>query len=255
MSKNNFFHKILAYIYYWVADKYLLRNDYVFQPKNLKSIFYLPYIRTDMIQKTIFRYKNYFENRSLSFLCKVWKDGIIGNAIKNKAVLDIGANIGNHTLYFLNECQAKFVYCFEPATDTFKILQRNVEINHLEEVTSLINAGVGSSSGKGCIRSSREGNTGFTVIEPSLDGDVRIVAIDDMNICESIGLVKIDVEGFEVEVLEGMLKTIEQNMPFMMIEVDNTNQNSVFSILERYGYKHISLNIYGKNANYLFYPV
>lgn len=254
-KRRSTLHRVLAKLYYGYADIALRMKDYVFESGNMKSKFYLPLIRTDMIQKTIFRFNNYFENSTLTYLCQEWNKGKIGQIIKEKAVLDIGANIGNHTLYFLNECHAKFVYCFEPSSDTFSMLKRNIEINHIEDRTILVNAGVGRTSGKGVISSSREGNTGFTQIEPSENGDIRIVAVDDMAIEDEIGLIKIDVEGFELEVLNGMLKTIEKNKPFVMIEIDNSNFSEAQSLFEKLGYSYVTLNKYQKNENYLFYVI
>lgn len=48
---------------------------------------------------------------------------------ENKIVVDIGANIGNHTVFFANVCKAKKVYSFEPQEKVFEILKKNVEIN------------------------------------------------------------------------------------------------------------------------------
>ena len=244
---------ILLDIKYWYASYTLAKNDYVFAPRQLKTKFYLPLVKTDFIQRGIFATKTYYEVFSLSFVTKEWNGGAISTFIKERVVFDIGANIGNHTLYFLNECDAKYVYCFEPASDTFDMLKKNIGINHLDNRVKLINAGVGASSGFGGVKSVK-GNTGFTKIEPSENGSIKILAIDEMDIPEPIGLVKIDVEGFEVEVLRGMMETIKKFHPYIMIEIDGENYETVCSILEGIGYQHLPVHQHsGSTDNHLFY--
>lgn len=247
-------HKFLAFVYYFYADYRLRKNGYIFKPVGIRSIFYLPYIKTDIIQKSIYKYKNYFEFYSLDYICKKWMGGAISNEIRDKIILDIGTNIGNHTLYFLNECEAKFVYCFEPATETFEMLRKNISINHLESRTKLIKAGVGSISGKGSVSAQKTKNTGFTQIVSSENGNIEMIAIDETNINDKIGLIKIDIEGYEVEALKGMIETIRRNKPYLMIEVDVDNYVEVCALLGELGYDHEALNEYIGTDNHLFYP-
>lgn len=74
------------------------------------------------------------------------------------------------------------------------------------------------------------------------------------DIPEAIGLVKIDVEGFEVEVLRGMMETIKKFHPYIMIEIDGENYETVCSILEGIGYQHLPVHQHsGSTDNHLFY--
>lgn len=254
LLKAGLYH-ILLEIKYRLADRLLKRSNYIYAPQGLKTKFYIPLIKTDLIQRGIYATKTYYELFSLNFVTKEFRRGVISDAIKNGSVLDIGANIGNHTLYFLKECDAKFVYCFEPARETFEILKKNIYINDLGNRTYLINAGVGACSGKGLLKSV-EGNTGFTKLEPSENGEIQILAIDDMEFPSKVGLVKIDVEGFEVEVLKGMTSTLKRDKPFIMIEIDKDNYIKVCSILENIGYQHIAIHQHaGSTDNHLFYYI
>lgn len=249
--KQSFLGKMLKYVYYWAVDIQLRKKDYIVSIKNSK--FYLPYIKTDEIQKTIYQRKDYMEGYNLNNICKIWKSGAIEDKMKDSAVLDIGANIGNHTLYFLNECNANFVYCFEPADDTFQILKRNICINHLEERVCLMNVGVGSTSGEARIKSRREKDTGYTKLETSKGGGITIVAIDELQIKHKIGFVKIDVEGFELDVIKGMVNILKRDKPFIMIEVWDNNLNEISRILSKIGYKSDVLDRREMNTDYLFY--
>lgn len=242
---------ILKFFYYYVVDRRLKGKNYEIKARNSK--FYLPYIRTDEIQKTIFKEKDYMESDTLDKICKEWRDGIIEKTMKNSVVLDIGANIGNHTLYFLNECNAQFVYCFEPADDTFQILTNNIIINHLEDRVQLMHVGVGSVSGNARIKQQRQHDTGYTQLEKSETGDITIVAIDDLDIRKNIGFIKIDVEGFELEVIKGLENTLKKDKPLIMIEVWNQNSEEIMSILNGIGYHSDILDRREMNTDYLFY--
>ena len=69
---------------------------------------------------------------------------------------------------------------------------------------------------------------------------VRVKTLDDLNI-SNIGFVKIDVEGFEMQVLEGGARTIRENMPNMMVEIERRHLGEsgvyrIFDYLKALGY-------------------
>ena len=222
-------------------------NKYLFYPANTRVAFYLPYYKKDHIQKIIHTTENYYEKNVLDDVLVLFRDGIIGKTIKDTVVLDIGANIGNHTLYFLSECNAAKVYCFEPVQDTFSILKKNILINHFDKRTVLYNCGVGAESGKAVIKSYNRQNIGSTEIALNANGGISIVAIDDLHIQEPIGFIKIDTEGFEKNIIEGMRATIQKNLPYMFIEIRPENYNYIYTLLTDYGYTFIELS---KNDEY-----
>lgn len=249
----NIFVRILNKIQRVWFDLNMKRNNYVVKFDNLTSIFFLPYYKKDYIQRTILKTNNYYERQNLDFICKEWRKGVIGNIIRQTLVLDIGANIGNHSLYFLNECNAMGVYCFEPVKDTFRILKKNIVINNLSDRTILNNVGVGVKSGQAIIDQYDSNNIGSTTIELSKEGDIKVISIDELNIKEKIGLVKMDVEGFEISALKGMINTLRNNLPFISIEIRNHNKREALSILLQMGYKYIELDKQDVYSDYLFY--
>jgi len=132
---------------------------------------------------------------------------------KNSVVVDVGANIGYYTL--LAAKIAKKVYAFEPDKEAFEILKKNVEGNHLKNVV-LFNKAVGSENKKvGVVRN--KNNFGDSRVVKG--NDIECVRLDEV-IKEKVDLVKIDVQGYEIEVLEGMKN---MRVPILLVEIDQKN--------------------------------
>ena len=253
----NIFRKIRTFfriIRLWIVDKCMKKNGSVYSFDNVKTKFYLPYMKTDHIQREIFLKKDYFETEMLNYIFNKWKGCCkLKDVVKKEVTLDIGANIGNHTMYFLNECAGRFVYCFEPVKSTFDMLKKNIEINQLDERVKLFNVGIGQYESKASICYSRENNTGYTKLAVSETGDMQIIAIDELKIDEKIGLVKIDIEGFEYDALLGMTETLRKYKPYIMIEIWPANQEKTFSLLKELGYHVDSVDVPGGDCEFICY--
>ena len=87
---------------------------------------YVPFANHDLIQRFILTRGRFYE---LPYLKKV-KEMIPPKAV----IIDAGANIGNHTIFFSRVCGAGRVYSFEPLRETFRILERNLVLNRLVNV-------------------------------------------------------------------------------------------------------------------------
>lgn len=209
--------------------------------------FYLPLWRTDSIQQSILFNDKYYDDENLFVATKV----IGKKQIQNRAVLDIGANIGNHSVYFAKECGAGKVISFEPVEETFCILKRNIEINGLEKVIIPHNYGIGESHSRASVNGYDITNIGATSLKETSGGEIEIYSIDELNINEDIALIKIDTEGFEEKVIKGALKTIKKHMPIIMLEAwsgANTSGN-IMNALEALGYQFCQVS----EADYIFY--
>jgi FkbM family methyltransferase len=139
-------------------------------------------------------------------------------------VLDVGANIGTHTLPFARG--AACVYAFEPQPTVFHLLQTNIEKNGLTNV-KLFNTGVSQSRGPLLMPRrdyAQSDNFGaVTLSQPGITGGgadrelVHSLAIDDLAL-SSCDLMKVDVEGMEFDVLAGAANTIERCRPIVYAE-------------------------------------
>ena len=208
-------------------------NGCIYKLPNAETVFFLPNLDLDegqFIQNKIFLDGDYFERKELEQIKKYIKidDG-------GYRILDIGANIGNHTMFFCNECGVEKVYALEPCKDTFDILKRNIEINHLEQRVELFNVACGAKREKGNIVI-MSNEAGRNRVVSDVGGDIDIVAVDDLGLGK-IDFVKIDVEGFEYNVIRGMAKLLERCAPIIYIEIFEQNYSKVNRLLKEYGYE------------------
>ena len=144
-------------------------------------------------------------------------------------VYDIGANIGFFTIIAARLVgQSGHVYAFEPVSENVINIQRNVNLNRYANVTVFENA-VSRSTGKGELLLTKHpgGHTLSSAGNPHnvvRSITVDLVSIDDMISKKTIKppeVVKIDVEGAEIGVLQGMKQTIKQYRPIIIYEIDD----------------------------------
>lgn len=140
---------------------------------------------------------------------------------------DIGANVGSYTVLAAGICGSK-TFSAEPLPGTFKILKNNILLNHLEEKTILKNIGIGPETGT--LRFTRSLDT-MNHVATSGDTDtveVPVQALDE-TLDETPQLIKIDVEGFEMQVLRGAGNTLSHpSLKAMIVEINKAS--------ERYGH-------------------
>lgn len=225
----------------------------IYHPKNTNSTFYLPFLPMDSIQRHILLYDDYYDRYSLNYVFKEYKKGIIGNTIlEGKGIiLDIGANIGNHTLFFCNEYNAQKVYCFEPVERTFSILQENIKLNQLDDRVELYACGLGETESRAAVVDYNLSNIGGTGLRRDVNGNLEIRSLDGLGIKESVVFIKIDVEGMELEVIKGGIELIKRNRPYLMIEsVEDGPFPLIREIIETIGYEYERLG----DIDWIFSP-
>jgi FkbM family methyltransferase len=161
-------------------------------------------------------YKNnkFYESDFLTFIKSLGLHGIY---------LDIGTNIGNHVIYFSKYANADRVIGFEPILGYFQLANRNILSNGLKDKCEIYNIGLGSESGNfiisfGCMRQ-------MSVVK----------RLDDVleGVKDSISMVKIDVEGMEIEVLKGAKNIILKHKPLIYLEAIQSDGDMEIRSLEK----------------------
>lgn len=218
-----------------LSDKDLFK-DYKKKRKTVdihNSKFYLPNYDIDLIQKWMYSTHSYFEEDFLKSL-----DDYLDN---NAVIIDIGANIGNHTLFWANEKNAKKIYAIEPVPYIFKILKKNIKINNLEDRVKLYNVGLADKKCQGEIKSFCKQNLGGTtlkVLQSNTQFTIPMRTLDSLNIKEEkIDLIKIDVEGMDYEVLKGAESTVKKHKPLILTESFPNSFDKSNAFLTELGYK------------------
>lgn len=141
---------------------------------------------------------------------------------RGRNAVDAGANKGTYS-YFLGRL-AQHVYAYEPNPKMFDILAKTA--SHKITVSPIA---LSNRSGTAILRvpiSAAGGysNQGASLSETKVSGKFGSVEVKTRRLDEcghkNIGFIKIDVEGFEQEVLEGGFETIERDKPVLLIEME-----------------------------------
>lgn len=153
---------------------------------------------------------------------------VVHSELRNgDTMLDIGANFGLHTLYAAKlVTSAGHVYAFEPAPQNVRLLRRNVRLNKLDTTVTIVPSVVSNSSEPFLELHVPDECVAVTASLRKVTPGERLVRVTNMRLDDfgwhsnaSVRLMKIDVEGAELEVLRGALNIIKCARPVLVIEV------------------------------------
>ena len=166
-----------------------------------------------------------------------------------KVALDIGANVGLYAIPLADRLAANGrVWAFEPHPRTFERLKRHVFLNGLGNIT-LVNSALGRTpgtarltncawgdSGKWSLRSDREESASLEVRVDRLDRAREVLKISDVE------LIKLDVEGFEPQVILGAQEVLAEDRPIVFLELtpswsDEHEAREALGFLDQLGYR------------------
>jgi FkbM family methyltransferase len=204
---------------------------------------------TDYVSRCIRFYNGFYELPFLEYIAIHFPE--------QHTILDIGANLGNHSLFFSKFMNCRRVFAFEPIQKNIELFQKNLEaqkncflyefaLSNKTETVSIYNTELENYGGYSLC--SVEKGKSFLV-------DEKIPAIQlDLLKLENITFMKIDVESHENQVLQGAAKTITRCKPVIAIENNHyyhphihTNPEPNKEILESFGYQCIAKNV-GKSS-------
>ena len=144
--------------------------------------------------------------------------------------MDVGAYLGAYTLRAAKSgCT---VYAFEPNPYSFKILSLNVKDNGFDNYVKLFNVAVGDREDEAFIAldfdTTRVSNNGYKV---------KMITLDSLKL-RKVNWLKVDVEGFEKEVLRGAESTLDVTDK-IVIEVRKENRSFVEKVMQGHGFKEV----------------
>lgn len=197
---------------------------------------------TDWIQKQIYENGCYEKPHVLALLSLISEDGIF---------FDIGTNIGVYSLNFSKK--AKVVYAFEATKKTYDHLVETISANKVKNIYSNFNA-VHCESGVDIeIRQGNEaqgiiniGNNGMFNEEGIVVNIVKSITIDDFvnsNNIQRIDIIKMDIEGNELNALKGAKKSILRFRPIILCEINpEMNVKAGYTAEELFDFIKYTLN-------------
>ena len=206
-------------------------------------IMYLPDNETDYIQGTVSKSHAPYENVMLEDMLQyVHADDI---------VLDVGANVGNHALCMAS-AGAK-VYAFEPNLSLCNALSLSRMLNGWMNSIVICHTAIGSNRARGNFTAYNPANLGATSIACG-PGPVKILPLDSFAFPQRPTILKIDVEGFEADVLRGAGATIAAYRPRIYIESGTAESfRNIHNILSEYNY--VLWDVFNATLTYAFVPM
>jgi len=176
---------------------------------------------------------------------------------KNAVFADIGANIGNHSLFALKFLGIKKLIPFEPNPVAIAVLTANLGLNGELARCDLAHLGLGLSD-------KAQGGLAMAVEKPNKNlgggrlvegGDLQVIPGDQALAQSKVDFIKIDVEGMEMQVLGGLADTLARCRPVIFIEVDDTNRADFLAWVAANGYEvATTFRRYPVNENFLLQP-
>jgi FkbM family methyltransferase len=204
----------------------------------------------ELIDSAIY-YRGCFEPETTRFIERYCHEGM--------TVFDVGANIGCHTLRFAKLVSSKGkVFAFEPMSWAFSKLKRNLELNHFDNVTierlALGNKIQDSQSVEfACSwpldRGAKTSESEHLHLGQAMRDIVSFTSIDEyvrVNGINNIDLIKLDVDGYEFQILQGAKNVLYVFKPLLLIELGVYTLRSV-------GDEASELVAFLQNSGYNFY--
>lgn len=169
---------------------------------------------------------------------------------------DIGANIGWYSINIAVSRRTSKIYSFEPIPKTFKQLQKNLELNTVSNIKAN-DFGFSNKTGEFPFYYYSEGSSNASAANLTGRTDVECVqckvrTLDDYisEIGERVDFIKCDVEGAELLVFQGGIKTITRDRPIVFSEIlrkwsskFNYNPNEIFQLFYSLGYRCFTVKL------------
>ena len=226
---------ILRRIYPSIVRRFFILIGKIKFNYNIKNFKFEIDIRESIERKTYFQ-GNYEKERMTNLTQN-------STRIKSKIFIDVGAYIGFYSILMSNVFEK--IYAFEPLKRNFNILNKNILENNLGHKIETYNFGLGSKAEKLFGGSNRKGellqSSGFSLLDNiNKSEQISIFRGDDiLSLNNEIITIKIDVEGFELDVLKGLEKLLKNNLCYLQVEIWDHNNDSVFSLLNNLNYKFV----------------
>ena len=162
--------------------------------------------------------------------------------LKPKVFVDVGAHIGRFSIILAN--QGSKVISVEPSKENLRQLNKNIRLNNLQNEIKILDVGCSDKRGVNTLYfiPHNEGLSSFEKKEGAIKETIKIERLD--NLCKKLNLnskfidvIKVDVEGFELNVLKGASKILKTGSPLLVIEItDKKKEKPIKDFLTKFGF-------------------
>ena len=170
----------------------------------------------------------------------------LATAQRFDALLDIGANTGFYSVMFAVKNLCPRIIAFEPDPGNYARLMANLRLNDLTERIKVVPLALGDRAGEAKLYEGGSHNRGESTIAvpeqtpQDKSHQVRVARLDDLYAFSGQRLMlKIDVEGYEFEVLAGMAGTLRDNACYVQIEHYGSRHDDLKAVFAGLGYRYL----------------
>lgn len=196
-------------------DFYLYVHNQLIKRNTGGFIAYFP----DYITQALVSSKTFYEHQLL--------EHILNNHPNHKTIVEVGANIGNHVVFYEHFLNKENILAFEPEPNNYKLLCKNISFN----TTFAYQLALGENYNKVNMIKRIDNNSGSFITTNG--NNVDMIPLDSLNL-QNVTLMKIDTEGTELQVIKGAKETIRKCKPLIYAEFEHGE--NVNSYLYELGY-------------------
>ena len=203
----------------------------------------LPDRETDYIQRGIAARGEPYESQMLADMAS--------RLVAGDVVVDVGANVGNHTLYLavVAGCRVEAV---EPDASLADAIRRSARANDVTASVTVHAMALGAAAGTGSVVTPDPSNLGRQYVRMG-EGDVPVRALDALDLPRPVRAIKVDVEGTELDVLRGGRDLLLADRPLLYVECATDGAfGAVAAWLDELGYAY--WETYNATPTHLFLP-
>jgi len=228
-----------------------LYKKYIFFKKDYSKELTIDNIKYDLdlrhlIDRRFFFHKKYEDELFLP----------IKNLIKKNNIdyfLDIGSCWGIYSLRLCKSFKNLNILAFDPIKNNIDRLKKSIQKNKINNI-KLFHTAIGSKKGNIKLGSTDKYSPNYKVnqIKSAIIENSKVDTLDNLFFKKNKNLViKIDTEGYELEVLKGANNLLKNNKCYCQIEIIDSNKKNIFEFMREINYKLISINNINK-SDYIF---
>lgn len=203
----------------------------------------LPFLFSDDSELTRWRSETFWTKEPETLR---WLENVAGSESDARILIDVGANVGLYSLYAAKLSFGLKVIAIEPAEYNYKELERNIELNALQNQITAVRCALSYENGESFLITldQRVGSSGAQLDSSLVLGDtIEVRTIDDLitelydskSVAKSVA-VKIDTDGNEFDVLLGAKAALkERAIHSILVETHPHNRSEIKRYLKRFG--------------------